>query len=134
MDKWVYVDSCIPMYLVGSAHPNKTKVLEGAQRLIQSGYDFWTSAEVFQEIIHRYKAIKKISTMHHAYQALEGMVSQTESVTKPDADKAKTLAIEYPKLSSRDCIHAGIMLRLKCTRIWTFDEAFSKLPNLSIIN
>src|ERR1700730_12512664 len=53
----IFVDSNIPMYLIGRPHPNK----EGAQRLLEeaaiAGERLVTDVEVLQEILHRYDAL-----------------------------------------------------------------------------
>jgi hypothetical protein len=55
----ILVDSNIPMYLVGSAHPHKAD----AQRLLEDcvvrGERLVTDAEVLQEILHCYVAIDR---------------------------------------------------------------------------
>ena len=53
----IFIDSNVPMYLVGSEHPHKVD----AQRLLESCISdderLVTDAEVLQEILHRYAAI-----------------------------------------------------------------------------
>ncbi len=129
----VYVDSCIPMYLVGSDHPNKQRVIEVVSQLVHGREELVTSAEAFQEIIHRYKAIKDSEHLKIAYDALEAMVTKIVDVTKEDTDRARTLAIEYKELSSRDCLHVAIMNRSGCKRVWTFDKAFTVVSNITTI-
>lgn len=126
----IYVDSCIPMYLIGSDHPNKTRVLEVLPRLVEAKEEMFTSAEAFQEIIHRYKSLRDSKHLQIAYEALEEMVSMTHDVTKADCDMARTLASRYPDLSSRDCLHVAIMKRIACHRVWTFDAGFDEVPFL----
>ena len=50
----IFVDSNIPMYLVGAAHPNKTAAQILLESLIAKGERLVTDAEVLQEILHRY--------------------------------------------------------------------------------
>jgi len=55
----IFVDSNIPMYLIGAAHPHKTEAQVILERLIAEGQRLVTDAEVLQEILHRYTAIEK---------------------------------------------------------------------------
>ena len=129
----IYVDSCIPMYLVGAEHPNKQRVIEVVSRLVESGETLVTSSDTFLEIIHRYKDLKNTKHLNAAYEALEEMVSMTADVTKKDADTARNLSLRHPGLSSRDCLHAAVMKRIHCDKIWTFDEDFDGVPSIQRI-
>lgn len=115
------------MYLVGADHPNKKRVLELIPKFILSKEKLITSAECFQEIIHRYKAINNQEFLQIAYEALESLVHSTEDVSKLDTDQARNFSAQYPKLSSRDCLHLAIMKRFNCERIWTYDLGFDQV-------
>ncbi len=126
----IYVDSNVPMYLVGADHSNKKRVLELVPQLLAAHEDLVTSAEAFQEIIHRYVAINDPTHLGAAYEALEAMVVSVADITKLDVDRARSLVGTHRTLSSRDCLHVAVMRRLECTRIWTFDTAFDAVPSL----
>lgn len=53
----IFVDSNVPMYLVGSEHPNKQAARRVLERLIAGSQRLVTDAEVIQEILRRYAAI-----------------------------------------------------------------------------
>lgn len=53
----IFVDSNIPMYLVGAARPHKTDAQWLLERAVTAGERLVTDAEVLQEILHRYVAI-----------------------------------------------------------------------------
>ncbi|MDI3314149.1 MAG: type II toxin-antitoxin system VapC family toxin [Mycobacterium sp.] len=61
----IFVDSNIPMYLVGASHPHKLD----AQRLLESalsaGERLVTDAVVLHEICHRYVAINRARDALH---------------------------------------------------------------------
>ena len=107
----IFVDSNIPMYLVGASHPNKSearRLLEGcihrAERLV-------TDAEVLQEILHRYGAIGRRDAIAAAFDALLGVVDEVFSVERPDVERAKTVMLHNERLSARDALH-GLGKRL----------------------
>lgn len=129
----IYVDSNIPMYLVGADHPHKQRVLTLVPRLLTARERLVTSAETFQELIHRYRALGDQEHLDAAYEALEAIVSDVAAVLKADVDEARSIAGRYPALSSRDCLHVAVMRRLDCVRIWSHDTGFDVVPGVQRI-
>lgn len=126
----IYVDSCIPMYIVGAAHPLKERTLELLNGILASEEELITSAEVFQEILHRYIAIKNSKHLNAAYEVLEELCDQVIEVRKEDCDQARLFTARFPNLSSRDCLHSAIMYRTKCSKIWTYDKLFDEVTRI----
>jgi hypothetical protein len=126
----IYVDSNVPMYLVGAAHPNKDRVIELVSQLLTARDVLVTSAATFQEILHRYTSKKDPKHLAAAYEALEALVSRTVDVTKADADTARALLGRHPILSSRDAVHLSVMERLRVKKIWSFDADFDVVPSI----
>lgn len=50
----IFVDSNIPMYLVGAPHPHKDSARRLLEQTVAQGEVLVTDAEVLQEILHRY--------------------------------------------------------------------------------
>jgi predicted nucleic acid-binding protein len=127
----IFVDSNVPMYLVGSAHPHKAD----AQRLLESALSarerLVTSAEVLQEILHRYVAIDRRDAIQPAFDALLGVVDEVFPITAEDAQRAKAIVLGQPGLSARDALHVAVMERADVTRIMSFDRGFDTIPGLS---
>ena len=129
----IYVDSNVPMYLIGGEHPNKGRVIELTSQLIAGRETLTTSAETFQEIVHRYLALHDRVHMNAAYEALEAMVTTVSDITKADVDQARAISGEYVSLSSRDCLHVAVMRRLDCLKIWSFDSGFDAVASIQRI-
>ncbi len=129
----IYVDSNVPMYLVGAEHPHKQRVVALVPQLLSAHETLVTSAETFQEIVHRYLALRDHRHLGAAYEALEAMVSRTADVTKADVDSARALAGQHAGLSSRDCLHVAIMTRLGCRKLWSYDSGFDRVAALQRI-
>ena len=53
----VFIDTNVPMYLVGAPHPNKVMALNLIERAIRARERLITDAEVLEEILHRYTHI-----------------------------------------------------------------------------
>jgi len=126
----ILVDSNIPMYLVGAAHPHKLD----AQRLLESalsaGERLVTDAEVLQEITHHYAAIGRRDAVQPAFDAILGVVDDVLPIDRDDAVAAKDVLLRYDSLSARDAVHAAVMRRHRIERIMTFDRGFDSLPGV----
>jgi uncharacterized protein len=121
------------MYLIGSAHPLKARVQQLVTQLLSAHELLVTSAETFQEIVHRYTALRDPVHLDAAYSALEALVASTVEVLKSDVDSARGYATLYAPLSSRDCLHLAIMKRLRCTKIWSYDGGYDRVSGVERI-
>jgi hypothetical protein len=126
----IFVDSNIPMYLVGAAHPLKAdarRLLEGCiaerQRLV-------TDAEVLQEILHRYVAIDRRDAIQPAVDVLLGVVDQVFSVDRAAVERAKTIVLGDRRLSARDALHLAVMELQGVRRILSFASGFDGFPGV----
>jgi predicted nucleic acid-binding protein len=127
----IFVDSNIPMYLVGQAHPHKLDARNLIEVAIAAGERLVTDAEVLQEILHRYVSIDRRDAIQPAFDALLGTVDEVFSITPVDVDRAKSIVLGKRRLSARDALHAAIMEREGITRIMTFDAGFDALPGVT---
>ena len=125
----IFVDSNVPMYLVGSPHPNRER-LEDFLRC-QPEEDYVTSAEVYQEILHRFVAIDRRQAITDAFMLLDDLVVSVFPVQRGDVDTAREIAIGQPDLPARDCLHLAVMHANGVDRILTFDSGFSGRPGVT---
>jgi predicted nucleic acid-binding protein len=130
----IFVDSNVPMYLVGAPHPHKRdaqRLLEGA---VAANERLVTDVEVLQEILHRYVAIQRRDAIQPAFDAVRELVDEIFSVTVEDVLRAKDIVLGKPRLSARDAQHAAVMEHHHVRRILTFDTAFDDVPGLTRIS
>ena len=120
----IFVDSNIPMYLVGAPHPNKDAARAALERIINRGEKMVTSAEVMQEILHRYGAIRRPDAIQPAFDALLGVVDEVYAVESEDVQRARDVMMGIGKLSARDALHVAVMKRRGITRVLSFDVGF----------
>lgn len=126
----IFVDSNVPMYLVGASHPLKTSAEKLLQRAVADGQKLVTSAEVFQEILHRYTAINRRDAIQPAWDLLAAVTDEVFTIEFADADRARAVVLERHALSARDALHAAVMQRHGVTSIMSFDAGFDALPDL----
>jgi predicted nucleic acid-binding protein len=129
----IFIDSNIPMYLVGSAHPHKIDAQRMLEQAVVAGERLVTDAEVVQEILHRYTAIDRRDAIEPALQALLAVVDEVFPVELADVEQAKELLLRSRRLSSRDAIHLAIMGRRGAARIMTFDRGFTGRPGVEVL-
>jgi predicted nucleic acid-binding protein len=125
----IFVDSNIPMYLVGAPHPNKEAARALLERAITDGEVLVTDAEVLQEILHRYVAIDRRDAIGPATEALLGVVDEVFPVERIDVERARRLVLATP-LAARDAVHVAIMRRRGAERILSFDRAFDGVTGI----
>jgi hypothetical protein len=114
------------MYLVGEAHPHKVDAQRALERLITARERLVTDSEVFQEILHRYTAIRRLDAIQPAFDALRAVVDDVFPVEEGHVYAAKDILFGHKALSSRDAIHLALMKAHGVTRILTFDSGFDE--------
>lgn len=126
----IFVDSNIPMYLAGPAHPLKEAARRAVEDAVAAAEVLCTNAEVFQEILHRYRSVGRPAEIDTAFAALVGIVDVTYPVEFADVDRARRLLVTTPRLSARDAIHVAVMQGRDVGRILTFDTGFDGIPGI----
>ena len=129
----IFVDSNIPMYLVGAPHPHKDDARRLLERFIAERTPLVTDAEVFQEILHRYTAINRRDAIKPSFTVLLDLVDEVLSIQLTDAERARDLVLGKRKLSARDAIHVAVMERNGIKRVLSFDHGFDGVPGLTRI-
>jgi len=130
----IFVDSNIPMYLVGSAHPHKGDAHRLLEDAVAAGERLVTSAEVLQEILRRYVAIGRRDAIQPAFDALLGVVDEVLGVERKDVERSREFVLGSPRLFARDALHAAVMEREGIARILSFDAGFDELPGITRVS
>ncbi len=126
----ILVDSNIPMYLVGSPHPNKADAQRMLEGCVMRGDRLVTDAEVLQEILHRYVAIDRLDAIQPAFDALLGVVDEVFDVTLADVQLARQIVLGATRPSARDAVHLAVMNHRRITQILSFDRGFDGHPGV----
>ncbi len=122
----IFIDSNIPMYLIGADHPLKHRskvILDG---LVADNARLITNVEVYQEISHRYCAIDRRQAIPVAFAVLDEIVDEILPVDREDLDIAKNLIMTHTAVSARDALHAAHIQRYKIRTILSFDKGFDQ--------
>ena len=127
----IFIDSNIPMYLVGASHPHKTNAQRLLEKLIRDDQRLVTSAEVLEEILYRYVAIDRRDAIQPAFDALTGVVDEVLAVDRAAVERAKRIVLEYQRLSARDAVHLAVMEQHGIDRILSFNRGFDGFAGIT---
>ena len=127
----VFVDTNIPIYASGTEHPLREASLNIQRFIVDNEDSFVTDAEVLQEILHRYLAIRRWAEGSRTLRIFsEIMLGRIEPMLAVDVEVAGALAQSLRTLSARDLIHLAVMRRLGVTRIVSSDQRFDGVPGI----
>lgn len=127
----IFIDSNIPMYLIGADHPHKVEARQLVDAAIVAGESLVTSAEVLQEILHRYVAIKRLDAIQPAFDAMLGLADQVFQIERQHIERAKDIILGFGNISARDALHVAVMERAGISRIMSFDSGFDGIPGIT---
>lgn len=130
----IFVDSNVPMYMVGNPHPNKERAIRLTGELLRNGEHLITSVEVYQEILHRYASIRRPQSIDDAFEALDDLVEDVLSYRMAEVRAARELLATVPGLSARDALHVAVMQAAGCSRVLSFDAGFDGCPGIMRIS
>jgi len=97
---------------------------------VAAGDSLCTDAEVLQEILHRYSAIRRPQDIDPAFDALLALVDVVYPIERADVDRARRILHTTLTLSARDAIHLAVMQGRDIGRILSFDAGFDGIPGI----
>jgi predicted nucleic acid-binding protein len=127
----ILIDSNVPMYLIGVAHPHKADAQRLLERLVSARERLVTDAEVLQEILHRYVAIDRRDAIQPAFDVLLKVADEVLPVDQAAAERAKDIVMGRRRLSARDALHIAVMEQHSIERILSFDSGFDGVPGVT---
>lgn len=126
----IFLDSNVPVYLVGAPHKNRDLAFAALDRFVRSGERLVTSAEVMQELLHLYTHRRAAEALQHALNVLKGLADEVYPIEAEDVERAQGVLRAYPGLSSRDALHVAVMQRREVTRILSYDQDFDRVGTI----
>ena len=95
---------------------------------------FVTDVEVYQEILHRYTAIKRPDAIDAAFESLDAITDEVLAFAMPEIRAARALIDSTGGLSARDALHVAIMQKAGVNRILSFDDGFDACTGIDRLN
>ena len=129
----IFIDSNVPMYLVGPQHALKAETQHLLSNLVSQGKRMVSNAEVLQEILHRYVAVNRREAIQPAFDALLRIADEIIPIDQAAAVRAKEIVTGYHGVSARDALHLATMERHGIMEIFSFDSGFDQFPGIARI-
>lgn len=129
----IFIDSNVPMYLIGAEHPLRARAREHVEEAVAAGEALCADAEVLQEILHRYTAIGRSEFIDPGFAVLVGLVDVVYPIERADVERARRLMRTAPRLSARDALHVAVMQAHDVGQILSFDRGFDGIPGIERI-
>ena len=126
----IFVDSNVPMYVVGDDPVQRQRAEALCDRLVLSGEQIVTSAEVYQEIMHRYRSIGRVASIAKGFEHLDIIVDDVLAIDVDDVRSAHAILDRTPDLDARDALHIATMVRHGITRIASYDRGFDRVSEI----
>lgn len=115
------------MYLIGAAHPNKDAAIRAIESAATRRERMVASAEVLQEILHRYHAAGRAEMIQPCIKTLMGVVDEVFPIEAADVLAARDVLLGTRGLSARDALHVAVMGRRDVKKILSFDRGFDRV-------
>ncbi len=122
------VDTNVLMYASGAEHPNKALATAFLRRVATGDVSATLDAEVLQEIIQRYSALRRWEEGRKVYSLARTLFPDVLAITGSVVDGARTLVDQMDGLTARDAIHASVVSVYNLEGICTFDCDFDRIP------
>lgn len=126
----ILIDANIFMYAAGAEHPFKEPSRKFLERVARGEMDVALDAEVLQEILHRYRAIRRWSEGRNVYDLARQIVLIVIPITAEILDLARHLLDQYAGLTARDALHAAVAQAHGAQAICSYDGDFDEITGL----
>lgn len=125
-----FIDTAVIMYAAGRDHPLRDPCRAVIQRVLDGALDGVTSAEVIQEILHRFSsgANRELGAAM-ARNALD-VFAPVLPVTHLVMERMPALVEQHPGLSARDLVHVATCLDEGIGIIVSPDRGLDAVPGL----
>lgn len=123
----IFVDANIFMYLAGRDPALRERCRNALRAADEREFVLVTSAEVLQEILHRYSAIGRHRDARLVYDSAKAICSDILPITERETARALELLLLHPHLPTRDALHVATMEHRGIRRILSADRHFNRL-------
>jgi predicted nucleic acid-binding protein len=123
----ILVDSNIFTYAAGREHANRRASGEFLERVAQGTVKAAIDAEVLQEVVRRYTALKRWEKGRLVYDAARTLFPDVLPVTAEVKDGARRLLDSHPGMGARDAVHAAVVDVYGLKGICSYDRDFDRI-------
>lgn len=126
----ILIDANIFMYAAGTEHPHKGPSVALLRRVAGGEIDAAVDAEVLQEILHRYRAIRRWDEGREVYALARRIVPMVVAMTDQIVDRARDLLDDDARLGARDAVHAAVVLQRGMDGVCSYDRDLDRIEGV----
>ncbi len=130
----VFVDTAVVMHAAGGEHPLRDPCRRIIDGISDGSVDGVTSAEVIQEIIHRFLSIRRPEDGATLAERTQDLMAPILPITHALMRRVPELARRYPTLDARDLVHVATCIHEGITEIISPDRGFDQVAELRRID
>ena len=129
----ILLDANILMYAAGAPHPHKGPSTRLLERVARGEVAATINAETLQEILHRYRAIKRWKDGRQVYDLARQLFPSVLPVSAEMLDRAREILDHHPTLMARDALHAAVVMHEGLEAICSYDRDFDGIAGIARI-
>lgn len=133
-DDAYFLDANVVMYAAGSEHPLRQPCRRALRRAVDARIPLITDAEVLQEILHRYFAIRRPDAAAAVYRSTVDLCGEVVPITEKDTARALELLESHAELTPRDAIHVATMESAGVRRMLSADRDLDVVPSVQRVD
>jgi hypothetical protein len=126
----IFLDTAIFMFAAGSEHPLREPCRVVLARSVRGEIAGATSAEVIQELIHRYRSIRRNDAAGRVSREVLGAFGPVLPVDHAVVARLPDLLERYPTLATRDLVHIATCIEEGIGEIVTPDRGFDAVAEI----
>lgn len=131
----LFLDTAVFMYAAGRDHPLRDPATRIVRAVAEGSLAAVTSAEVVQELLHRYLAIGRGEVGARVARDVLDLFAPVLPITHRVMDRMPELVGRYPSLAARDLVHVATSLEAGIDTIVSPDrglDAVSEIRRLDL--
>lgn len=126
----ILIDANVFLYAAGAEHPHKAPSLALLRRIALGEIEAAVDAEVLQEILHRYRAIRRWQEGREVYALARRIVPLVVAITDRVVDRARDLLDDDGRLGARDAVHAAVVLDRGMEGVCSYDRDLDRIAGV----
>ena len=126
----VFLDTAVLMYAAGSEHPLRDPCRALLRRVSDGDLEAVISAEVVQEILHRFTRIGRPAEGTVLSRAALDLFAPVLPITHALMRRLPALIEQHPSLAARDLVHVATCLQEGITDIVSPDRGFDTVQGI----
>lgn len=126
----ILLDANLFMYAAGTPHPLKVPSAAWLERVAAGEIDAAMDAEVLQEILHRYRSIRRWEDGRRVFDLARRIVPSVLPVTVEVLEDARRLLDRHPMIMARDALHAAVVRLHRAEGFCSWDRDFDGIEGV----